>query len=234
MPTTTASTISCRRSPADQRSVDTSTAISPFGPPQFTPTAAFEHAFRVRLAVLGGHDPSPTVGPRRCVVTALVVALRSGNSADRVLSLAQGISATELAAAYDHIERLRRRASDSLDLLFEDPTVGRFQALADSIEPLLPRVVTELSKTAVDDSDVFPAAVRRVRDRSEELARKADEIDALLGSADPSARSALARLDDGQCGGLRHHPVYRARRVGDLTPHRLSLLLGETIGEARR
>lgn len=209
-------------------------AASPFGSPQCTPTSEYERRFRRRLRDLGG-DAEPATGtPRRPVVSTLVASLRGGNTPDHVLSIALGLNASDLAQAYDHLDRLRRTACDALDDLFFDPTIARFQSVVGIIEPLIPQIVGSLTVTARDQPDLFEAEVRRFEQRMEELAQECDTTEALIERGMRPAGSLVARLDDGRGGGIHHEPAYRPSRVGDLTPVRLAALLGESLKEPVR
>lgn len=208
-------------------------SISPFGPPQQTPCSAHELAFRRRLVELGGHRKSDDV-PRRCFVSALVGALRGGNTADRVLSIAAGITPDDLLAAYDHLDGRRRTACDALDVLFADPTRQQFQAVAPSAHILFPRLIESLTATAQVNRGRFPAAVHQIESRMIELALEVEQIEHAIETGAVPARSALARLDDGRHVGVHHDPAYRPTRVGDMTPQRIAALLDESIEVVRR
>ena len=217
---------------AERRQEPVALSISPFGPPQHTPTADSEHAFRRRLVELGGHARSDEP-PRRCFISALVGALRGGNTVDKVLSVASGITADDLLWAYDHLDGLRRTACDALDALFAEPTPLQLD-VASSARTLFPRALESLTATAQVNPGRFPAAVRTLETRMNGLALEVEQIEQDMRSGELPARAALGLLDDGRHVGVHHDAAYRPVRVGDITPQRISTLLAESIDVVRR
>lgn len=223
------STASARHSARHRRHVDHDAPmrISPYGPADEAPTTEFERTFRRRVAELGSVVRRGAPAPRRSTVTAVMTALRSGISADRLLAVARGLTPQDVADAYDHVARIRGQAHAALDRLIDDPTVDRFDAEADVIAPLMPQMVVSLRRLAAGFPDSLPGAIENLATQIGELDRSVDSIESRISAGLGSWRHLVGELDDGRNGGIQHHPCYRPRRVGDIVPIRLAYLLGD-------
>ncbi len=201
--------------------------ISPYGPSDQAPTTAFEREFRRRIAELGSVVRRGAPTPRRSTITALLTALRSGISADRLLAVARGLTPQDLADAYDHVARTRAQARSALDRLIEDPTIECFDAEREAIASLLPQMAASLSRLAEEFPDSLPAAVENLAEQMQELERSVDVIEERIEEGSGDWWVHVAELDDGRSGGIQHHPCYCPRRVGDIVPVRLAYLMGD-------
>lgn len=208
--------------------------ISPYGSPERLPIADFEVSFRERLTELNGGVEPPAAAPRRSVITALTTAVRGGITADRLLAIAAGLSAADLIEAYEFVDRTRRESSDALDELFADPTVECFERVGPAMSGLLPHAAAYLGRTAAATPDGFASAVRHLQANTGELEDLVTEIDRRLRTGEGEVWTLLAQRDDGCQSGVFCDPSYRPRRIGDITPIRLAILLGEQPGSDER
>ena len=208
--------------------------ISPFGASDHAPTTEFEVAFRARLSELGHRVATPTEAPRRTTITALVTALRSAVDPDHVLSVARGLTADDLAVAYDFVDGLRSRAVDALDALADEPTVDVFVGVEPSLARLLPHPTATLRSVADERPTSFRVAVSDVMARIQLLDRAVNELEGRITAGDPEWRQLIVELDDGRSHGVFHQQNYRPQRIGDIMPLRLASLLGETDRDDER
>lgn len=220
-----------RRCPTSASGPAGSHRVSPFGPSVHMPTAAFEEAFRDRLAQLADgvrHDGVP----RRTEITAVSTARRSAVDADGVLRIARGLTAERLWHAYCHVEELRAGAHSVLDAFLADPTPERLVRDGQTISTLLPGPTGELEAIAARNPGRLPAAASDLADQIRRLDRSVDEIEARLDAF--GSRTLSASLDDGWQTGLFHKSTFRPTRVGAVMPSRLAELLGESRHEGER
>lgn len=220
-----------RRCPTAASGPAGSHRISPFGPTAHMPTAAFERAFRDRLAELAAGE-SHDDAPRRTEITAVCTALRSAVDADGVLRIARGLTAGRLWHAYCHVEELRAGAHAALDAFLADPTPARLARDGQTISKLVPGPTGELEAIAASDPDRLPVAASELADQIRRLDRSVDEIEARLDAF--GSHTLAASLDDGWQTGLFHTSAFRPSRVGALMPSRLAELLGEARHEEER
>ncbi len=211
-----------------------SSRISPFRVENKRPSALYEREFRAELAALAPLDSMPATAPRRSTISALLSALRSGVTVDQLLDIAQGLSASDLAAAYNHVEKCRHDAVSALDDVIAVPTIERFRQVESRMRPLFPQLTDRLHELAEQRHPGFFAAVDevarqiRVMEHTVHWIEDGTELDAR------DIVSSYRHLDDGQGGGVFHHQNYRPRRIGEIVPMRLRSLLGESDGEHGR
>lgn len=205
--------------------------VSAFGPTAYTPTTAFEVAFRNRLAEMADGAQRDGV-PKRTEITTISTALRGAVDPDQVLRVARGLTAESLWHAYRYVERLRSDAHRSFDSFLADPTPARLSRDAHQIRLLLPGPIGQLEDLALRRPERLAAAVSDLAGEIRRLDRSVEEIESRLDAV--GSPTLAASLDDGCQGGAFHQPEFRPRRVGALMPSRLAVLLGESQNEEGR
>ena len=164
---------------------------------------------------------------RRDALIVILGGLRCGATAAQLRRMAPTLTDADLAASYDHLETLRQRAATHFDRMCTAGTEAGLRRHARGAAVLCP-APSVLLRRALRTSglDGALAAAARVRSRSEQVRREADEVMAgLSGATDPVEAGRL--LFDPYTPGLWGDPYFVARRVGELTPVRVRMLLGE-------
>jgi hypothetical protein len=164
---------------------------------------------------------------RRDALIVVLGGLRCGSSAEQLARMSPALEPADLVASYHHLDRLRARAAEHFDRACAARTESAFRKHARGAAVLCPAPVGLLRQTLrTAGLEGFRVAAARVRARSEQVRREADELIAQLPDvADPVETGRL--LFDPYTPGLWGDPYFVARRVGELTPVRVRTLLGE-------
>ena len=164
---------------------------------------------------------------RRDALIVILGGLRCGSTAPQLRRMAPTLTDADLVASYEHLDVLRGRAATHFDLMCAADTETSMRRHARGAAVLCPAPAVLLRRALrTSGLDGALAAAARVRSRSEQVRREADEVIAgLAGAPDPVEAGRL--LFDPYTPGLWGDPYFVARRVGELTPVRVRMLLGE-------
>ncbi len=159
-------------------------------------------------------------------VTWLVSALRAGADPDTVVRTAPGVAPGRMLAAYRELESRRARSEAAWDRVRANPTAGTLEADGDQAARLLPVPVTRLRTGLSGDVDRvlehLLVEVGRSRDVADDIAARAETL-----SGGPAEVQLLGRqLWSPSAGCMYNDPYFLPRRVGELSPVRVSDLLG--------
>jgi hypothetical protein len=164
---------------------------------------------------------------RRDALIVVLGGLRCGSSVAELQRVAPALSPADLVASYDHLDRLRERAADHFDKMCAPQSVQSFRRHVRGASLLCPAPAGLLLRTLrTAGMEALQLAAPRVRARSEQVRHEADEIVAQLHDV-PDPVEAGRLLFDPYTTGLWGDPYFVARRVGELTPVRVRILLGE-------
>jgi hypothetical protein len=177
-------------------------------------------------------DPCRAALVLRAELTVVVLALRGGASVDLVCGLCPGLDPFRAFVAYRTVDACLGRATAAWQRIVRAKDPARAVSVhGETAALLVPAVVADL-RSAVADGD--PRAVRVLLRRHVAAVRRlhqlADLIEtrlATLDDDDPSGWVLGRQLWDPSGVGLWRDPRFVPRRVGELTPARLSDLIGE-------
>lgn len=206
-------------------------------------TASEEQAFIAELVEFAArYQPKerPTIdatltewGWARDDLTMCLTALRAGCPLDVVLQLAPGVDPTGMLAGYRHLEQLLAAGASAWAALIASTTPARITEHAIVAVKLLPAPVGRILET-LDDPDpavltlAISEEVAAVETTRAEVDRVIAEV-AVVDTAEGIERLIDLGLElfrpDGEC--LWNHTSFLPERVGELTPLKVSDLLGE-------
>jgi hypothetical protein len=161
-------------------------------------------------------------------ISFLVTALRCGATVETITEVAPGLEPARLAAAYDHLESLRRDGAEEFSTLLA-MTGGRddLPTLYLDAARLMPVAVGRL--VSVHGTPEFERVRQRSLDQLRACRAAADELEEHLQRTGYGQfrRQLAIELHNPFGLGIWGHPYYLPRRVADLSPGRLRDLLGE-------
>lgn len=180
------------------------------------------------------HDEPPpeeiVPGVTRLDVTLLVTILRQGSHLHDILSVAPGVNLPGLARAYELLERLRLESFNAFERLCHRPdeaTIEQTEALASRIAPVpVRRIVTAIR--ASEPEEVI-RCVHRERAEVERSWQVADALRVRITITDEreTRLGLMEALSHPEDESVLLHPGFVARCVSELSPVRVSSLLGE-------
>lgn len=187
-------------------------------------TEAEEHRFVLELG--GAAEKLSQRIPRnqrvltdRALVTVVATATRLGVSADHVLSVLPQVDPKDLVSVYWELRERVNVAADGWDHLVKDPCGQGAFARAQEAALLVPRPVQSVISVHDEEDRQAAAAIAR-----EDVAKRTNLViemsAACTGGTMKSVTTPEGRL-------LWDDPFALPRLVGQLTPARLTLLLGE-------
>lgn len=220
----------------------TAESLSPWGGRERPATAAEETVFVDRLRRLTAR---PSQGRatgdlfQRYDITAVVTALRHGVTVDEMFRSAPGLRPESIAAAYDHVERLRADAADAWRSLAADPSVATLVEVGDRAATVLPAVISRLRSLLVrhqSHSPTLEEAVAAIDVEIRATGNRALELEYMLtNSAHHDTVARAAELLVGDCtDGLWSLGSFLPPRVGTFVSARLREMLGEQETESFR
>lgn len=179
-------------------------------------------------AALADAAAGRTVCWSRSDLTAVVTALRQGVTADQLQAAAPGRDPAALHAAYHAADRGRRRATDALTRLLNEPTMGTLATDGPTAARLLPRPVRDLLALAHHTAGAAnQLAAAKIRTRTVEAAAAAADLErhvaALRLREDAADRARQLFHPHQPCAWS--HAYFVPARVGELTPVRLASVL---------
>ena len=166
----------------------------------------------------------------RSDLTLLLVALHDGASFEQLVEFLPGTEPATLISAYEYIDSLRRKSTAAWNKAVASPfkpLPTRAQALASLLLPVpVARITTGF---AASEKAGHWAATRALADVERETAYAQEvEDDLVLDSHSPVRRLKIgAELFRPHSECLWSSPFYLPRRITDLSPVRVSRLLGE-------
>jgi hypothetical protein len=213
--------------------------LSPWGGRERPATAAEETVFVERLRRLTARPSQGTVTGelfQRYDITAVVTALRNGVTVDEMFRSAPGLRPDSIAAAYDHVERIRSAAADAWQSLVAEPTAATLVAVGDPAAAVLPAIISRLRSLLVrhpDHSLTLAEAIAAINQEIVATGNRALELEYLLtNSTKPDAVARAADLLVGEFrDGLWNLGSFLPPRVGTFVSTRLRELLGEHTGD---
>ena len=159
-------------------------------------------------------------------VTWLMTALRAGADPDTIARVAPGVSTGRMLGAYRALEERRRQSQAAWVRISEDPSVPVVESDGPVAARLLPVPVTRLRTGLAGDVGQILERLLLEIDRSRAVA---DDISARAETASGRAEEVQLlgrRLWSPQVGCLYNDPYFLPSRVGELSPVRVSDLLG--------
>jgi hypothetical protein len=179
-------------------------------------------------ALVAAWESSGDVGiVRRDAMIVIMGALRSGSSADEVRRITPGVSDGDLAASYRHLDRVRADAAAAFARMCHPADFDSFERDAAAAAALTPGPVGLLRRVAYTSGlDGLREAGMHVQRRSAQVRAEADEVVSTFATS-PDPVSAGRLLFDPYTPGLWGDPYFVAERVGEITPVRVRMLLGE-------
>jgi hypothetical protein len=214
-------------------------SLSPWGGRERPATAAEETVFVERLRQMTARPSQGAItgAPfHRYDITALVTALRHGVTVDEMFRSAPGLRPESIAAAYDHVERIRSDAADAWRSLVVEPTAATLIAVGDRAANVLPATISQLRSLLVrhpDHSLSLAAAIAAIDREIVATGNRALELEYLLThSANPAEVTRAADLLVGEFrDGLWSLGSFLPPRVGTFVSVRLREMLGEHNSE---
>jgi len=214
----------------------TKETLSPWGGRERPATAAEEVVFIDRLRQMTAR---PSQGCKtgdlfhRYDITAVVTALRNGVTVGEMFRSAPGLRPESVAAAYDHVERIRRAGVDAWRSLVADPTPATLLEVGEHAALVLPAVISRLRSmlvhhhpgTTVSIEDAVAAINAEILATSD----RALELEYMLtDSADPAGATEAGALLVGDLhDGLWSLGSFLPPRVGTLVSPRLREMLDD-------
>jgi hypothetical protein len=164
---------------------------------------------------------------RRDALIVILGGLRCGSGAADLARVAPTLDPADLVASYTHLDRRRDEAAEHFTRMCAPTSEASFRRHARGAALLCPGPVGLLRRTLrTSGLDGVRAAGVRVMARATQVTREIDEVVAQLPYADNPVEVGRL-LFDPYTPGLWGDPYFAARRVGELTPVRVRMLLGE-------
>ena len=218
---------------------DAEESLSPWGGRERPATAAEEVVFVDRLRQMTARpSQGSTEGAlfQRYDITAVVTALRHAVTVDEMFRSAPGLRPESIAAAYDHVEALRRDAAAAWRALVAEPTAATLVDVGDRAAAALPAVISRLRSLLVrhpDHSMSLAEAIAAIDGEIVATGNRALELEYLLTNS--TNRAVAAQAADLLVGefrdGLWSLGSFLPPRVGTFVSNRLRELLGEHAPE---
>jgi len=227
------------RDAAGQAPARMSESLSPWGSRERPATAAEEALFVDRLRQMTAR-PSQGRGSdasfQRYDITAVVTALRNGVTVDEMFRSAPGLRPESVAAAYDHVDQMRRDAVEAWETLVAEPTAATLIAVGDRAAALIPAIISRLRSLLVQHHPTvtLEAAIAAIDAEIQATCSRALELEYLLTNCANEALAARAAellvgdLND----GLWSLGSFLPPRVGTFVSTRLREMLDEDAPES--
>src|SRR5699024_5086078 len=162
----------------------------------------------------------------RHLATAVVTALRDGAWFHDMHRTAPHLLASELVNAYRELEEKIHTAVNAWDRIVATGDINIFHTLSTQAGTLMPFGVNILR--SVHDAHTFPHMAEDLGQHVQQFGGAAGRVaSAMRAGMDPDERKALNNQLLGGDMAMRNGPLMLPRRVGELSPARLALLLGE-------
>ena len=208
--------------------------MSPWGSRERPATAAEEALFVDRLRQMTARPSQGRVGGvafQRYDITAVVTALRNGVTVDEMFRSAPGLRPESIAAAYDHVDQIRRNAVDAWETLVARPTAATLLEVGDRAMVLIPAIISRLRSLLVQHHPTMTLAdaIAAIDAEIQATCSRALELEYLLTNCANEALAARAAellvgdLND----GLWSLGSFLPPRVGTFVSTRLREMLGE-------
>jgi len=217
----------------------TAESLSPWGSRERPATAAEEALFVERLRQMSARPSQGRVVNalfQRYDITAVVTALRNGVTVDEMFRSAPGLRPEAVAAAYDHVERVRRNAVDAWAELVAEPTAATLLDVGERAAALIPAVISRLRSLLVQHNPAVTLedAIAAIDAEIQATCNRALELEYLLtNSANPALAARAAELLVGDLSdGLWSLGSFLPPRVGTFVSVRLREMLGEDATES--
>jgi hypothetical protein len=184
------------------------------------------------LAELPEHaSRAPHRRHNRADITAMVTALRSAFTADRLIEAAPGLSPRLVLSAYADVEQRRRAAETAWTRIVAHPTASTLEHIGDIAARLLHAPVSRLRAIAARFGNDAARIAREVETINQQITTTAALADTLERAMSDTAAPATLRAElgallyDGLDDGVWGLAAYLPARVGAIVPTRLARLL---------
>lgn len=195
----------------------------------FPYTAGEESKFVATLEESAGSEdtaPDRQALTLRHLMTAIVTAVRDGATLTDITATAPLLTSQELLTAYTEINHRLVSSRQSWERIVTTGDLEVFAEESASAARILPLQVNRLHEAAGGRS--FALVAEELDNRVSEFTRLVQAVeDEMHGETDLRRRDELKEDLQGGETSLRENPLMLPSRVGELTPTRLALLLGE-------